>query len=344
VYRRYPFAEGVVRGPASAYEVDRAEFDELLLDNARTHGVDVQQGVEVKSFDVERGSGVRLSVRRGAELLDAGARMLIDASGQRAFVAGRLGLRRMDPELKNVAVFSHYEGAKRGSGDREGDISIVLSPDGWWWVIPLRGDRTSLGVVLPARALRGQRPDEAYFERQIASFPYLSDRFQGARRTAPVRTTSDYSYTSREFAGDHWLLVGDAAAFIDPVFSTGVYLAMKSAFRAADAVDAALGAGSCDHERFRAYERWLRRALRAYSEFVKGFYSPEFAEVMMHPSDRLQLRQAVTSLLAGHGVESFAVTWRIWIFRAITRMNRRWNLTPRLAGRREAADALWAGD
>jgi flavin-dependent dehydrogenase len=262
--------------------------------------------------------------------------MLIDASGQSSLVASRLRLRRMDAALKNFAVFSHFTGAGRGAGEREGDISVVLVPGGWWWVIPLAGDKTSVGLVAPAHLLAGRKPDEAFFAERIEATPYLRQRLCAARRIAPVRTASDYSYVCSRFAGDRWVLVGDAAGFIDPVFSTGVYLGISSALRAAAAVDRALSKRRLRRGAFRGYERWLGRAFTVYRGFVQGFYTPEFVEVLMHPSDRLQLRQAVTSLLAGYGVDHFDVTWRIWIFRAITRLNRRLELTPRLAGRREA--------
>ncbi|HMJ13682.1 MAG TPA: NAD(P)/FAD-dependent oxidoreductase, partial [Polyangiaceae bacterium] len=338
--RRYPFAEGVVPGPGYAYEVDRAEFDQLLLDNASAKGVSVEQGSKVTNVEIDAGSGVRVSVRdRSGQIHDESARLVVDATGQRALLAARYGLREMDPDLKNFAVFSHYEGAARASGDREGDITIVVVPEGWWWAIPLRGDRTSLGLVAPGRHLQGQKPDERYFLEKIAAVPYLAERFGRARRVAPVRTISDYSFVCKQFAGDRWLMVGDAAAFIDPVFSTGVYLGMLGAFRAADTLDRALRRGRYARSEFAAYERWLRNVVQRYKGFVSGFYRPEFVEAMMNPTDRLQLRQAVTSLLAGRATGSFAVTWRIWIFQAITRINRDYPLIPRLPGRREAAQA-----
>ncbi|HEY3235705.1 MAG TPA: tryptophan 7-halogenase, partial [Polyangiaceae bacterium] len=254
-----------------------------------------------------------------------------------------LGMKEMDPYLKNFAVFSHYQGAERHSGEREGDIAVVLVPEGWWWVIPLAKDRTSVGLVAPKRALGGRKPDEAYFLEKIENTPYLKKRFGGATRVAPVRTVSDYSFVCRRLCGDRWLLVGDAAAFIDPVFSTGVYLGMQGAFHAAEAISSALARRSFGRRSFAAYERWLSRAVGVYRDFVKGFYSPEFAEALMHPSDRLQLRQAVTSLLAGRGVGCFEVTWRVWVFKTLARANRRLNLMPRLPGRREAYQAFSQG-
>jgi flavin-dependent dehydrogenase len=333
--RRYAFADGLVQGPGSAYEVDRSEFDKLLLDNAADRGVEVRQGVQVIRFELDRERGVDVVARAedGTEST-IHAEMLIDATGQSSLLAGRLGLREMDQELKNFAVFSHYEGAGRYTGAEEGDISVVLIPGGWWWVIPLKNDRTSVGLVLPSRALRGQKPDEAYFAAQIAATPYLRERLLGASRVAPVRSVSDYSYVSRKVAGDRFVLVGDAAAFIDPVFSTGVYLGLVGAFRAAEAVDAALRAKNFDRSQFVGYEREVLKNVGIYKRFVKGFYTPEFVDVLMSPSDWLELRAAITSLLAGYGVDRFQVNWRVLVFRAIARANKRLSLVPRVLERR----------
>jgi flavin-dependent dehydrogenase len=313
-----------------------------LLDNAAAKGVDVEQGNDVTAFEIHPERGVEVSARsNNGHVRTFKARVLADATGQRSLIAGRLKLRRMDPELKNFALYSHFEGAARASGDREGDISIVVVPEGWWWVIPLKNDKTSLGLVAPAAHLAGQRPDEAYLLEKIAQTPYLAQRFAGATRIAPVRTISDYSYVSERMAGDRWIAVGDAAAFLDPVFSTGVYLGMLSAFRAADLLHTAIARDAFERKQFAEYERWLQNIVAKYRSFVRGFYRPEFVEIMMNPSDKFGLRQAVTSLLAG-GADSFAVTWRIWLFRAITRLNRDLMLTPRLPGRREAAQRVSA--
>ncbi len=335
--QRYAFRDGIVPGADSAFEVDRSEFDALLLDNAAERGVDVRQGQQVVRFDLNLATGVRVVARAsdGSETTFE-AEMLIDATGQSSLLAGRLGLREMDKDLKNFAVFSHYEGASRYSGEEEGDISVVLVPGGWWWVIPLRNDRTSVGLVGPSHRLRGQKPDDAYFDAQIAETPFLRERLMNAQRVAPVRSVSDYSYVSRELAGDRFVLVGDAAAFIDPVFSTGVYLGLVGAFRAAEAVDRALTRGRFDRSQFLAYERAVHKGVATYRRFVKGFYTPEFVDVLMAPSDWLSLRAAITSLLAGFGVDRFEVNWRVLVFRAIARANKKLGLVPRVL-EREAA-------
>ena len=338
--RRYAFADGLVPGPGSAYEVDRSEFDKLLLDNAIERGVDVRQGLQVIRFDLDRARGVDVVARAedGTETTYH-AEMLIDATGQSSLLAGRLGLREMDQELKNFAVFSHYEGASRYSGDAEGDISVVLIPEGWWWVIPLKNNRTSVGLVAPSRTLHGQKPDQAYLDAQIAQTPFLRERLAGATRIAPVRSVSDYSYVSRQVAGDRFVLVGDAAAFIDPVFSTGVYLGLVSAFRAAEAVELALRSQKFDRSQFVAYEREVLKNVATYKRFVKGFYTPEFVDVLMSPSDWLELRAAITSLLAGYGVDRFQVNWRVLVFRAIARANKRFGLVPRVLERRASTES-----
>ena len=338
--RRYAFREGLVEGANSAYEVDRSEFDQLLLENARERGVDVREGAQVIKFDLDRSRGVDV-VARAEDGTESSfhAEFLIDATGQSSLLSGRLGLREMDQDLKNFAVFSHYEGATRYSGEEEGDISVVLVPGGWWWVIPMKGNRTSVGLVMPSRLLAGQKPDEAYFAAQIAATPFLRDRLAPATRVAPVRTISDYSYVSRQYAGDRFLLVGDAGAFIDPVFSTGVYLGMVGAFRAAEVVEQALRVQKFDRAQFSGYERSVSKNVDTYRKFVKGFYTPEFIEVLMAPSDWLQLRGAITSLLAGYGVDRFDVNWRVLIFRAIARANKKWSLVPRLSELRRGATA-----
>ncbi len=334
--RRYAFADGLIPGAPSAFEVDRAELDHLLLKNAAQLGVEVREGTAVTRFDITR-EGAEVSVRDDAGTeAQLSAQLLIDASGQTSFVAGKLGMREMDAGLKNFAVFSHFEGAERHEGKREGDISVVLVPGGWWWVIPLAGGRTSVGQVGPASMLRGRKPDEAYFHEQIAATPYLAKRLGNATRVAAVRTISDYSYVSKKLAGDRLVLVGDAGAFIDPVFSTGVYLGMVGAFRAAEAVDAALTVGRFSRREFVAYEAWVFKQVDAYKKFVKGFYKPEFVELLMAPSEFLDLRAAITSLLAGFGVDRPEVNARVLVFLGLAKLNKRFPLVPRLSGRRDA--------
>jgi flavin-dependent dehydrogenase len=336
--QRYAFADGLIPGAPSAFEVDRAEFDHVLLQNAAKRGVEVREAVQVTRFDItHEGASLLARDETGVETR-LEAQVLIDATGQSSFMAGKLGMREMEQSLKNFAVFSHFEGAERHEGKREGDISVVLVPGGWWWVIPLADGRTSVGQVGPASMLRGRKPDEAYFHEQISKTPYLAKRLGKAARVAPVRTISDYSYVSKKLAGDRFVLVGDAGAFIDPVFSTGVYLGMVGAFRAAEAVDAALTAGRFSRREFVSYEAWVKKQVETYKKFVKGFYKPEFVELLMAPSDFLDLRAAITSLLAGFGVDRPEINARVLVFLGLAKLNKRLTLAPRLLDRREAVE------
>jgi geranylgeranyl reductase family protein len=332
--RRYAFADGLIEGAPSAFEVDRAEFDHLLLKNAARLGVEVRESTTVTRFEITAdGANVTARDAEGKET-ELSAQVLIDATGQSSFMAGKLGMREMDADLKNFAVFSHFEGATRHEGKREGDISVVLVPGGWWWVIPLADGRTSVGQVGPRTLLNGRKPDEAYFHEQIAATPYLAERLSKAKRVAQVRTISDYSYVSKKLAGDRFVLVGDAGAFLDPVFSTGVYLGMVGAFKAAEAVDAALSAQRYSRREFVAYEAWVQKQVEAYKKFVKGFYRPEFVELLMAPSDFLDLRAAITSLLAGFGVDRPEINARVLVFLGLARLNKRFSLAPRIKERR----------
>ncbi len=335
VTQRYAFADGLIPGAPSAFEVDRSELDHLLLKNAAKLGVEVREGATVTRFDISReAAAVTVRDEAGTETRIS-AQVLIDATGQTSLMAGKLGMREMDLGLKNFAVFSHFEGAQRAEGKREGDISVVLVPGGWWWVIPLAGGRTSVGQVGPASMLRGRKADKAYFHEQIAATPYLAKRLANATRVAQVRTISDYSYVSKKLAGDRFVLVGDAGAFIDPVFSTGVYLGMVGAFRAAVAVDAALTNGRYSRREFVAYEAWVMKQVETYKKFVKGFYKPEFVELLMAPSEFLDLRAAITSLLAGFGVDRPEINARVLVFLGLAKLNKRFTLVPRLNGRRD---------
>jgi flavin-dependent dehydrogenase len=335
--RRYAFADGLIPGAPSAFVVDRSELDRVLLEHARAQGARVEEACRVVKTRTDLPDRVEVTVRSGdgSERTER-ACVLVDASGQSALLASRLGLKMPDPELRNVALFSHYRGAARGNGREEGDISIVLVPGGWFWVIPLRRDRTSLGFVGPASTFAGRKPDEELLVEAIARTPYLRERFRAATRVEKVRTVSDWSYRSRSLVGDRWLLVGDAGAFIDPVFSTGVHLGLTSGLAAAEAIDGALRDEPSRRPRFAAYQSTMRRLFSTYSKFVRGFYRPEFCELLLHPSDRFELRRAVISLLAGHGAGRFSIAWRVALFHRLARANRHLALAPRVAGRRQA--------
>lgn len=314
------------------WQVERSKFDDMLLRHALASGAEVHQetralhatfapdGVEV-AFAGEQGGERRARV--GA---------VVDASGRAGFLSARLGHRRPDPRLRKVAVHAHYEGIARPEGRRGGDIRIVSRPDlGWFWFIPLAGERMSVGVVVDhaVHAARPQGTLEETLAAYIAETPQAVAWCRTARRISPVRTEADFSYHADRHAGDRYLLAGDAGAFLDPVFSTGVMLAMTSGVEAAEAIDAGLTAGDLSARRFQPYERRLHRRYLHFRRFVAGFYEAPFRDVFFQPTARLGLAPAVTSILAGNWRPSWAVRWRIAVFFALVWMQRYVTVVPR---------------
>jgi FADH2-dependent halogenase len=334
VTRYICFEEGLVPGYPSAYQVLRSRFDEMLLQNAADRGAEIHQGVSVVEATASSRSGCELTVRDAAGNLSRHrARFLLDASGRDAFLASRKGLRRMTPHLRKAAVFAHYEGVARDEGRAAGDIILVILKDAWFWMIPLAGGRTSVGLVLEGAALKGSglAPGDL-LEESIRRCPAARMRMSGARRVSGYWTASDYSYRCREVAGDGYLLLGDAAAFIDPVFSTGVWLAMSSAEMAADTLHAALGSKgrkeNLSPSVFAAYERKVIRHVRHYTRIVSAFYRPGFMDLFLQPSTRLGVKESVITLLAGHMQPPFSVRWRLALFYLGLRIHRFFPLRP----------------
>jgi len=287
---------------SQTWQVLRSEFDALLLDNARRRGAEVRTGVQVREvlFDGDRATGVR--VRTDGTEREIGCRVVIDASGQRALVARQLKLRCQDPRLRMAAIFTHFAGAQRDSGIDEGATLILNTrdKDSWFWYIPLPEDRVSVGVVGPIDYLvRGrQGSPQRIFEEELERCPRLEPRLAAARQVLPVMVLNDFSYTSRQVAGDGWVLVGDAFGFLDPIYSSGVLLALRSAELAADAVGDALATGDLSGVRLGGFGPRLRDGMAAFRQLIYAFYNKEFSFgrfLRRHPEHRL----AVIRILVG---------------------------------------------
>ena len=289
--------------PAQAFQVRRAEFDHLLLKNAAAQGAEVCEGVTVLAVRLDGGRAIGVRVRHadGREE-DVDARVTFDATGREALLGGQLKLRERDPVLRQAAMFSHYRGARMGLGKDGGDILVVGGPAGWYWMIPLDGETTSVGVVFPGgvMAARRGRPLEELYEELLAASPDVASRIAGAERVEAVHPIADFSYRLRRFAGDGWVTVGDAAAFLDPVFSSGVHVALTTGTRAADDVAAVLAKkGRLDAGDLAAYERFTRRGLDRFRRYIVGYYDPAFVGIFATEPPFEGVRAAVVSALAG---------------------------------------------
>lgn len=306
-----------VRAPQT-WQVPRAEFDELLLRHAAACGVDVREGHRVLDavFDPD---GVTVSFRDGT---DAAGKVrvaaVVDASGRVGLLGRKFGLRVDEPRLANIAVFSHYSGVPVTAGRRAGDIRVIARADlGWFWLIPISEELMSVGVVLPRAdfdALPRMEPGEL-LEYTIQDTPAVAALMRVAKREWPVRVEKDFSFGSRAYAGDRWLLVGDAGSFLDPVFSTGVAIALESGVEAGRALDQALASGDLSARAFATFNRRQRQRYQSFRRFVLAFYTRGFREIFFAPAPPKRIFRALVTSLAGYWRPSASArAWQMLFF------------------------------
>lgn len=288
---------------SQTWQVRRSEFDHAMLNNAREHGVDVHEGARVLEvlFDGQRATGVRVVTGDGQERT-VHAQVVVDASGQSSLIIDRLKLREWDEKLKKAALWTYWRGAYRDQGRDEGATLVLQTKGkaGWFWYIPLHNDILSVGVVADYNYLLKSRADKdletIYFE-EVEACPGLKPRLENAQRVEPFRAAKEYSYRARQAAGDGWALVGDAFGFLDPLYSSGVLLALKSGQMAADAISDGLSKGDTSEKQLRSWEadfvRGMDRMRRLVCEFYEGFSFGRF--VKKHP----HLKGYVTDVLIG---------------------------------------------
>jgi len=286
---------------SQTWQVRRSEFDQMMLDNAREHGVEVHEGVRVLDvlFDRDRAIGVRLRDEAG-QTRDVFADVVVDASGQTSMIASRLKLRRFDRELKKGSIWTYYQGAKRDTGRDEGATLVLQTKgkQGWFWYIPLHDDIVSVGVVASFDYLFNRDGDhEAIFAEELDRCPAVSERVAIGRRVTGFFATKDFSYRATQVSGPGWVLVGDAFGFLDPLYSSGVLLALRSGELAADAIVAGLAKDDLSGEQLGGwapdFERGMERMRRLVVEFYDGFNFGRFIKRNPH------LKGPITDLLIG---------------------------------------------
>lgn len=298
-----------------SYHVRRADFDKLLLDNSRRLGTTVLE--EMRVLDVEFHDEGRVTVTardaNGETSLFA-PRFLVDASGRDTLIAGRLGLRQIDKRNNTAAVFGHFRNVARRGGDVEGMITMHLLENGWCWMIPLPDDVMSVGLVGTRAFFRTKTGDlDGFFARAIAACPSIAQRMASAEPIGSLVTAANYSYRSQRIGGNGYLLVGDAFAFIDPLFSSGVMMAMSSAAFAAEAVDAWFRDRRRGERLMRAYERKARRGLDTLSWLIRRINTPLLRDIFMARIDLFDIRNGLLAILAGDFYET------PWLFSPLRR-------------------------
>jgi flavin-dependent dehydrogenase len=321
--QEFLFADAWDKSMPYAYQVRRSQFDEILARNAVRLGADLQEGCRARTVEFTAGEWpVRVQAQReDGSTQRWRARFLVDASGRDTLLATQLQDKHRNPRHNSAAMFAHFRGASRFAGEREGHISIFWFDHGWFWFIPLSDGATSIGaVVWPYYLKRRTEPVRDYFLATIASCPPLAERLAGATLISDVEATGNYSYSARRSCGPHYLLVGDAYAFIDPVFSSGVMLAMQCAFAGADTIEECLRSPRRAAVALRRYDRLARHGPREFSWFIYRVTSPTLREIFLTPRNPLRMKEALLSVLAG---DIFGRTpiWRsIWYFKWLYRI------------------------
>ena len=302
------FLEGMP-WPNWTYNVPRADFDALLLDHSRKQGVTVHMPATVTgvAFDAE---GVTLEVDSGGDHLSHRARFLVDASGRDGFLAARIGRRSRVPNLGKVAAFAHVRGGRRFEGREVGNVRIYLFDGGWFWWIPMANDLASVGAVVHARDARAYAGQpEALFDAMVTRCAAVAEHLRHAERVTPIHLTANFAYTNAPIVGDRFLAVGDAIAFVDPIFSSGVFIAIRSGELAAEAILAAFADGRFTARRFAGYERRVWRGVAPFFKFIHKYYEPSFLELFMQPRDSFGMVRAVLNVLSGGAF--IRMPWRV---------------------------------
>lgn len=299
----YYFDKAIRAGNPYAYQVKRADFDQMLLDHAASLGAEVRQETAVEDV-VFAADGVTVCARdcAGARY-EVRAPVFVDATGRDALIAGRRRLKIPDGLITtNAAVHTMYRNVDRAAcGADEGNIIIGLFDGGWWWLIPFNDGDTSVGIVFEkayTKTHRGESSEEL-MAGAIAGLPHLSRYLAQAERILPVGAQGNWSYRSSQFYGDRLLMVGDAAAFVDPLFSTGVLFAIHGAKFAAAHIAAALDDGDFSAARFAAYQDDCIRGMDLFKGMVHEFYSENLRQVLLASAQNPTICAVITSLLAG---------------------------------------------
>jgi flavin-dependent dehydrogenase len=319
-YNTYAFARAIGNSPPHAYQVWRQDFDKMLYEHAGECGADAREGHEVVNIEQSGPRETWLDVRTdNGRSYRLQARYVVDASGRDALLSTKRKLRRKNSQHQSAAIFGHYRGAERRAGKDAGNISIYSFEHGWMWMIPLPDGVMSVGAVCRPEYLKQRKGRTVEFLRDTLMLsPALWRRVAQAELIRnEVRVTGNYSYDSTQMGGAGWVLIGDAFAFLDPVFSSGVYLAMSGAEQAVNVVDAALREPAAEMALLRKLEKRQRAGMDRFSFFIYRFNGPVLQQMFRHPRNSWQLEQGVISMLAGDLFDSPKVLRRLKLFKLV---------------------------
>jgi len=297
----YYFSKAFDESQPYAFEVKRSEFDAILLRNAISKGVTVHEGVKAQRVEFRPGQSslIHTEDREGRPgIWDA--KFVVDASGRDTFLSNQLGGKRRSQQHSSAAIFGHFEGVVRLPGKDEGNITAGWLNDGWCWLIPFKDGTTSVGVVCPPDYIKSRTvPLDQFLLDTLRQSPLIAQRMERAKPLTETYAAANFSYRRDTMSGDGYLMVGDAFAFIDPIFSSGVHLALNSGTRGAKVVDAYLRKSPEYAAHLEKFERMVRRGIKTFSWFIHRFNQPAFQSMFVSTRRPPKMERAVLSLLAG---------------------------------------------
>jgi flavin-dependent dehydrogenase len=328
------FALGWDKSLTQAYEVRRSEFDHVLLKHAAAHGTEVIEGCRITGVEFPA-DGVVIATAKGDDGQERQfqAKFLVDASGRDTLLASKFGTKVSNKHHHSASVYGHFTGAYRLPGKAAGNITLYWFDHGWFWYIPLLDGTTSVGVVCHADFIKNRKTDvTTFFKDVIELSPELAARLRNAEMTGPATATGNYSYKSNRIFGPGYIMVGDDYGFVDPVFSSGVLLAMQGGFFAADAVTACLHKPKAEAERMlRRYEADVNRAMTRFSWFIYRVNRHAIRSLFIHHGNPLRMREAVMSLLSGDVFRPSPIHTRLRLFKGLYYLKTAAAEWPRLA-------------
>ncbi|WP_230970483.1 NAD(P)/FAD-dependent oxidoreductase [Nitrogeniibacter aestuarii] len=316
----FHFADAWDKSMPYAYQVKRADFDHVLIRNAERKGAEVIEGCRVRDVDfLPDNGGAEVSAEHDdGRTQQWRARFVVDASGRDTFMANKFKAKHRNPDHNSSAIYAHFAGAKRNQGEAEGNITIFWFDHGWFWFIPLRDGVTSIGATVWPYYLKQRKGSlEAFFKDTIAMSPALAERLAGATMVTPVEATGNFAYSADHTHGANYLLLGDAYAFIDPVFSSGVMLAMQSGVVGAETIDTCLREPGKAARALVRFDKIMRRGPKEFSWFIYRITSPNMRELFMQPRNLLRMQEALLSLLAGDIFGKTPIWPSLYAFKAL---------------------------
>ena len=296
------FADSWRKDMPFAYQVRRAEFDTILIRNAEKMGVEVHEGCKAKTVDFQPDNTARVCAEHDdGRQVEYQARFVVDASGRDTFLANRFQIKHRNPKHNSSAVYGHFAGARRHDGQAEGNITIFWFEHGWFWFIPMMNDVTSIGMVTWPYFMKtkGERSLQQFLMDGIARCPELAERLKMATLVNEIEATGNFSYVSERNHGANYLLLGDAYAFIDPVFSSGVLLAMNSGLLGAEAIDTCLRQPAQAAAALKRFDQLMKHGPKEFSWFIYRVTNPIMRDFFMYPKNIFRVKEALLSVLAG---------------------------------------------